>query len=158
MVELEDFKYGGTNITSLRLVDPGEEKVSTETINWRLIRKLRRQILKTFWSVPTWVNQVQSVVREWIQGETWHSRQIPFSGKTIKVGAHITHWCLEYWRRLCQMMWTMTLTVEQDNEWHLWTCISDWRYNIMAHFPFLWYKETIGLEGSNTFAKKKSKL
>ena len=27
MVELEDFKYGGTNITALRLVDPGEEKV-----------------------------------------------------------------------------------------------------------------------------------
>ena len=28
MVELEDFKYGGTNITALRLVDPGEEKVT----------------------------------------------------------------------------------------------------------------------------------
>ena len=27
MVELEDFKYGGTNITALRLVDPCEEKV-----------------------------------------------------------------------------------------------------------------------------------
>lgn len=30
--------------------------------------------------------QVQDVVRDWIQGETWHSRQIPFSGKAIKVG------------------------------------------------------------------------
>lgn len=28
MVELEDFKYGGTNITALRLVDPAEEKVA----------------------------------------------------------------------------------------------------------------------------------
>ena len=27
MVELEDFKYGGTNITALRLVDPSNEKV-----------------------------------------------------------------------------------------------------------------------------------
>ena len=27
MVELEDFKYGGTNITALRLVDPAQEKV-----------------------------------------------------------------------------------------------------------------------------------
>ena len=27
MVELEDFKYGGTNITALRLVDPTDEKV-----------------------------------------------------------------------------------------------------------------------------------
>ena len=27
MVELEDFKYGGTNITALRLVDPANEKV-----------------------------------------------------------------------------------------------------------------------------------
>ena len=54
MVELEDFKYGGTNITAVRLVDPGREAV-------------------------------QSVVREWIQGETYYSRQIPFSGKSIKV-------------------------------------------------------------------------
>ena len=28
MVELEDFKYGGTNITALRLVDPAKEKVN----------------------------------------------------------------------------------------------------------------------------------
>ena len=28
MVELEDFKYGGTNITALRLVDPTQEKVA----------------------------------------------------------------------------------------------------------------------------------
>ena len=30
MVELEDFKYGGTNITALRLVDPSNEKVLTK--------------------------------------------------------------------------------------------------------------------------------
>ena len=56
MVELEDFKYGGTNITAFRLVNPSDEKV-------------------------------QKVVREWITGETWHNRQIPFSGKAIKVTA-----------------------------------------------------------------------
>jgi hypothetical protein len=27
MVEMEDFKYGGTNITAYRLVDPGSELV-----------------------------------------------------------------------------------------------------------------------------------
>ena len=54
MVELEDFKYGGTSITPFRLVNPNDEKV-------------------------------QNVVREWIQGETWHKRQIPFAGKSIKV-------------------------------------------------------------------------
>ena len=27
MVELEDFKYGGTNITAFRLVDPNDELV-----------------------------------------------------------------------------------------------------------------------------------
>ncbi len=27
MVEMEDFKYGGTNITAFRLVDPGSELV-----------------------------------------------------------------------------------------------------------------------------------
>ena len=54
MVELEDFKHGGTNITAFRLVNPNDEKV-------------------------------QNVVREWIQGETWHKRQIPFAGKSIKV-------------------------------------------------------------------------
>ena len=30
MVELEDFKYGGTNITALRLVDPSNEKVCSD--------------------------------------------------------------------------------------------------------------------------------
>ena len=32
MVELEDFKYGGTNITALRLVDPSDEKVCSNSV------------------------------------------------------------------------------------------------------------------------------
>ena len=32
MVELEDFKYGGTNITALRLVDPTQEKVAINKV------------------------------------------------------------------------------------------------------------------------------
>ena len=32
MVELEDFKYGGTNITALRLVDPSDEKVCSNSL------------------------------------------------------------------------------------------------------------------------------
>ena len=39
--------------------------------------------------------QVQTVVREWIQGETWHSRQIPFSGKAIKVRDTLNTCCLD---------------------------------------------------------------
>ena len=34
MVELEDFKYGGTNISALRLVDPAEEKVGLKTVGY----------------------------------------------------------------------------------------------------------------------------
>ena len=30
MVELEDFKYGGTNITAFRLVDPNDELVQVK--------------------------------------------------------------------------------------------------------------------------------
>ena len=30
MVELEDFKYGGTNITAFRLVDPNDELVQVQ--------------------------------------------------------------------------------------------------------------------------------
>ena len=32
MVELEDFKYGGTNITAFRLVDPNDELVQVMMI------------------------------------------------------------------------------------------------------------------------------
>jgi len=60
MVELEDFKYGGTNITAFRLVNPDSELV-------------------------------QSVVREWIQGETVYGRAIPFMGKSIKAGNSTRH-------------------------------------------------------------------
>ena len=34
MVELEDFKYGGTNISSLRLVDPSDENVLGVVQDW----------------------------------------------------------------------------------------------------------------------------
>lgn len=34
MVELEDFKYGGTNITSFRLVDPAQEEVRAVVADW----------------------------------------------------------------------------------------------------------------------------
>ena len=36
MVELEDFKYGGTNITALRLVDPTDEKVCPDLSELRV--------------------------------------------------------------------------------------------------------------------------
>ena len=36
MVELEDFKYGGTNITALRLVDPTDEKVCQDLSELRV--------------------------------------------------------------------------------------------------------------------------
>ena len=35
MVELEDFKYGGTNITALRLVNPDSELVQQVNISAR---------------------------------------------------------------------------------------------------------------------------
>ena len=56
MVELEDFKYGGTNITAFRLVDPDLE-------------------------------EVQSVVQDWIRGEMRFGRKLPFqgAGKTLRV-------------------------------------------------------------------------
>ena len=34
MVELEDFKYGGTNISSLRIVDPENETVLNVVQDW----------------------------------------------------------------------------------------------------------------------------
>ena len=34
MVELEDFKYGGTNITALRIVDPDNEAVLNVVQDW----------------------------------------------------------------------------------------------------------------------------
>ena len=34
MVELEDFKYGGTNITSFRIVDPENEAVLKVVQDW----------------------------------------------------------------------------------------------------------------------------
>ena len=36
MVELEDFKYGGTNITAFRLVDPNDELVQVVMTATRL--------------------------------------------------------------------------------------------------------------------------
>ena len=35
MVELEDFKYGGTNITAFRLVNSNDEKVTYFSLSWR---------------------------------------------------------------------------------------------------------------------------
>ena len=58
MVELESFSHGGTNITSLRLVDPDLE-------------------------------DVQSVVQDWVLGEMRFGRKIPFQGKTIKVSSKL---------------------------------------------------------------------
>jgi ionotropic glutamate receptor len=34
MVELEDFKYGGTNISALRIVDPENETVLNVVQDW----------------------------------------------------------------------------------------------------------------------------
>ena len=34
MVELEDFKYGGTNISALRMVDPNDESVREVVQDW----------------------------------------------------------------------------------------------------------------------------
>ena len=47
MVELEDFKYGGTNITALRLVDPSDEKV------WPRLVRIKSL---SFWKVLLPVN------------------------------------------------------------------------------------------------------
>ena len=47
MVELEDFKYGGTNITALRLVDPAEEKVITDK-SWDKCWPVSNSIIKAF--------------------------------------------------------------------------------------------------------------
>ncbi len=44
MVEMEDFKYGGTNITAFRLVDPGSELVQQVFIF--IQSKICRQLLK----------------------------------------------------------------------------------------------------------------
>ena len=35
LVELEDFKYGGTNITAFRLVDPAHPEVMSVVRTWR---------------------------------------------------------------------------------------------------------------------------
>jgi hypothetical protein len=45
MVEMEDFKYGGTNITAFRLVDPGSELVQQVFI-FRQSKITCRQLLK----------------------------------------------------------------------------------------------------------------
>ena len=37
MVELEDFKYGGTNITAFRLVDPNDELVQVKMMMMMLM-------------------------------------------------------------------------------------------------------------------------
>ena len=34
MVELEDFKYGGTNISALRMVDPSDDSVREVVQDW----------------------------------------------------------------------------------------------------------------------------
>ena len=38
MVELEDFKYGGTNITAFRLVDPNDELVQVLVMTKSIIK------------------------------------------------------------------------------------------------------------------------
>ena len=38
MVELEDFKYGGTNITAFRLVDPNDELVQVLVMTKSMIK------------------------------------------------------------------------------------------------------------------------
>ena len=50
------------------------------------------------------------MVREWIQGETWHSRQIPFSGKAIKV--HSYFMSLINRHPVCDMEYTCCLNVK----------------------------------------------
>ena len=35
LVDVEDFKYGGTNITAFRLVDPGQPEVVSVVESWR---------------------------------------------------------------------------------------------------------------------------
>ncbi len=34
MISLEDFKYGGTNVTAFRLVDPDREEVRQVSVNF----------------------------------------------------------------------------------------------------------------------------
>ena len=44
-------------------------------------------ILVTMVMVPMMMLTMQGVVMEWIQGETWHKRINPFSGKSIRVSS-----------------------------------------------------------------------
>ena len=39
LVDLEEFKYGGTNITSFRLVDPNNPEVKEVVRSWSVIKK-----------------------------------------------------------------------------------------------------------------------
>ena len=82
MVELEDFKYGGTNITAFRLVDPNDELVQVKMIAMLMIIMMM-MVMMTM--VMMMMMTMQGVVMEWIQGETWHKRINPFSGKSIRV-------------------------------------------------------------------------
>ena len=49
MVELEDFKYGGTNITALRLVNPDSELVQQVNISARPVFTV-----DVYWIALTW--------------------------------------------------------------------------------------------------------
>ena len=82
MVELEDFKYGGTNITAFRLVDPNDELVQVTT---KMMMTMAMMMTMTMMTMMMTMMMTQGVVMEWIQGETWHKRINPFSGKSIRV-------------------------------------------------------------------------
>ena len=43
MVELEDFKYGGTNITAFRLVDPNDELVQVLVMTASTLKMLHSE-------------------------------------------------------------------------------------------------------------------
>ena len=96
MVELEDFKYGGTNITAFRLVDPNDELVQVMMMVMLMLMLMMLMMLMMMMLMMVMLMTVmirmmilmlmmQGVVMEWIQGETWHKRINPFSGKSIRV-------------------------------------------------------------------------
>ena len=51
MVELEDFKYGGTNITAFRLVDPNDELVQVKMmmISIMMMMMIMQGVVMEWW-------------------------------------------------------------------------------------------------------------
>ena len=80
LVELEDFKYGGTNITAFRLVNPGQRGVqaSNHSINILLINSLF-----IYLSITKFIKCKfsQEVVDDWERVEKRFGRKTAYTGR-----------------------------------------------------------------------------